>query len=177
MNSIRIFLVVALLASMTLTVFLSALHGYRESMSEAQTLFDTKLADAAQLLAITHGRSQSDSGVRDTARQFAFQVWQDDDLWQHSANAPLIPMARLEAGYEYNNFGSYRWRTYVLPDPDLVIRTSGEARISNFLLWQSAYAEYEFIDTLWPDFTPEDLARILAKFGARERRFGGVVTA
>jgi hypothetical protein len=44
--------------------------------------------------------------------------------------------------------------TYVLPDPDLVIRTSGEARISNFLLWQSAYSEYEFIDTLWPDFTP-----------------------
>ena len=43
--------------------------------------------------------------------------------------------------------------TYVLPDPDLVIRTSGEARISNFLLWQSAYAEYEFIDTLLPDFT------------------------
>src|SRR5690606_27363438 len=43
--------------------------------------------------------------------------------------------------------------TYVLPDPDLVIRTSGEARISNFLLWQSAYAEYDFIDTLWPDFT------------------------
>ncbi|MGB5472018.1 MAG: ATP-binding protein [Gammaproteobacteria bacterium] len=117
MNSIRIFLVVALLATMTLTVFLSALHGYRESMSEAQTLFDIKLADAAQLLAITHGRSLSDSGVRDTARQFAFQVWQGDDLWQHSANAPLTPMARLEAGYEYNNFGSYRWRTYVLPDP------------------------------------------------------------
>ena len=45
--------------------------------------------------------------------------------------------------------------------PDLVIRTSGEARISNFLLWQSAYAEYEFIDTLWPDFTPEIFADLL----------------
>ncbi|MGP1358924.1 polyprenyl diphosphate synthase, partial [Roseicyclus sp.] len=64
--------------------------------------------------------------------------------------------------------------TYVLPDPDLVIRTSGEARISNFLLWQSAYAEYEFVDTLWPDFTPEEFARILARFGKRERRFGAV---
>jgi undecaprenyl diphosphate synthase len=64
--------------------------------------------------------------------------------------------------------------TYVLPDPDLVIRTSGEARISNFLLWQSAYAEYEFIDTLWPDFTPEEFARILDRFGSRERRFGAV---
>ena len=63
--------------------------------------------------------------------------------------------------------------TYVLPDPDLVIRTSGEARISNFLLWQSAYAEYEFIDTLWPDFTREVFAGVLANFGKRDRRFGG----
>jgi undecaprenyl diphosphate synthase len=67
--------------------------------------------------------------------------------------------------------------THDLPDPDLVIRTSGETRISNFLLWQSAYAEYEFTETLWPDFTPGHLARILDKFGARERRFGGVVPA
>ncbi|PUB19358.1 polyprenyl diphosphate synthase [Yoonia sediminilitoris] len=64
--------------------------------------------------------------------------------------------------------------THVLPDPDLVIRTSGEARISNFLLWQSAYAEYEFIDTLWPDFTKEEFARVLASYGGRERRFGAV---
>ena len=64
--------------------------------------------------------------------------------------------------------------TYVLPDPDLVIRTSGEARISNFLLWQSAYAEYEFIDTLWPDFTRDEFARVLSGFAARERRFGAV---
>ena len=65
--------------------------------------------------------------------------------------------------------------THVLPDPGLVIRTSGEARISNFLLWQSAYAEYEFIDTLWPDFTREIFAGLVNEFGKRERRFGGVV--
>ncbi|MGK7652880.1 isoprenyl transferase [Roseovarius sp. MMSF_3350] len=64
--------------------------------------------------------------------------------------------------------------TCVLPDPDLVIRTSGEARISNFLLWQSAYAEYEFIDTLWPDFTPEIFGELLRGYGARDRRFGAV---
>ncbi|WP_299844341.1 isoprenyl transferase [uncultured Roseovarius sp.] len=64
--------------------------------------------------------------------------------------------------------------TYVLPDPDLVIRTSGEARISNFLLWQSAYSEYEFIDTLWPDFTKEVFSKLLSGYGARERRFGAV---
>jgi len=64
--------------------------------------------------------------------------------------------------------------THVLPDPDLVIRTSGEARISNFLLWQSAYAEYEFVDTLWPDFTAEEFGRVLGGYGTRERRYGAV---
>jgi undecaprenyl diphosphate synthase len=64
--------------------------------------------------------------------------------------------------------------THVLPDPDLVIRTSGEARISNFLLWQSAYAEYEFVDTLWPDFTRDHLADVVGRYGHRERRFGAV---
>ncbi|MFX0544393.1 polyprenyl diphosphate synthase [Roseovarius sp. S1116L3] len=63
--------------------------------------------------------------------------------------------------------------TRVLPDPDLVIRTSGEARISNFLLWQSAYAEYEFVDTLWPDFTKDIFAGIVSAYGVRDRRYGG----
>jgi undecaprenyl diphosphate synthase len=60
-----------------------------------------------------------------------------------------------------------------LPDPDLVIRTSGETRTSNFLPWQAAYAEYEFTGTLWPDFTAEELAGIIARFANRDRRFGG----
>ncbi|MDU8913036.1 isoprenyl transferase [Aestuariicoccus sp. MJ-SS9] len=64
--------------------------------------------------------------------------------------------------------------TCVLPDPDLVIRTSGEARISNFLLWQSAYSEYEFVDTLWPDFTAGEFGRLMLSYGARDRRFGAV---
>jgi undecaprenyl diphosphate synthase len=64
--------------------------------------------------------------------------------------------------------------TQFLPDPDLVIRTSGEARISNFLLWQSAYAEYEFVDTLWPDFSAGEFAKVVGNFGRRERRFGAV---
>lgn len=61
-----------------------------------------------------------------------------------------------------------------VPDPDLVIRTSGEQRISNFLLWQCAYAEFLFVDELWPDFNRDAFARALAAFGARERRFGAV---
>jgi len=61
-----------------------------------------------------------------------------------------------------------------LPDPDLIVRTSGEHRISNFLLWQSAYSEFFFTPTLWPDFGPEELAEAVQEFGRRERRFGGV---
>ncbi len=59
-----------------------------------------------------------------------------------------------------------------MPDPDLVVRTSGEHRLSNFLLWQSAYAELVFIEVLWPDFGPTEFAAALAEFSRRERRFG-----
>ena len=59
-----------------------------------------------------------------------------------------------------------------IPDPDLVIRTSGEVRISNFLLWESAYAEFFFTDTLWPDFGEEDLEKALEYYSLRERRYG-----
>ena len=68
-----------------------------------------------------------------------------------------------------------RLDTRGIPDPDLIIRTSGETRTSNFLSWQAAYAEWEFTPTLWPDFTAAELAAIIARFGNRERRFGGVV--
>ena len=61
-----------------------------------------------------------------------------------------------------------------LPPLDLLIRTSGEVRLSNFMLWQAAYAELLFVDTLWPDFTPAHLAEAIAQFGTRERRFGGL---
>ena len=60
-----------------------------------------------------------------------------------------------------------------VPDPDLVIRTSGEQRLSNFLIWQSAYAEFVFTDTLWPDFDRKALEAAIEEFGRRQRRFGG----
>ncbi len=64
--------------------------------------------------------------------------------------------------------------TAELPAPDLIIRTSGERRISNFLLWQSAYSEFYFTDTLWPDFTKDELFTALRDYQMRERRFGAV---
>lgn len=73
--------------------------------------------------------------------------------------------------------GEYLWTSVLgeLSDVDLVIRTSGEKRISNFLLWQAAYAEFVFLDLCWPDFTPEVLRGALQEYGARERRFGGLI--
>jgi undecaprenyl diphosphate synthase len=64
-------------------------------------------------------------------------------------------------------------QTHGLPELDLLIRTSGEERLSNFLLWQAAYAELMFVDTLWPDFDEDEFAQALERFAARERRFGG----
>lgn len=60
-----------------------------------------------------------------------------------------------------------------MPDPDLIIRTSGEERLSNFMLWQSAYSEFAFTDILWPDFTPEEYEKIIEEYQKRDRRFGG----
>ena len=65
--------------------------------------------------------------------------------------------------------------TVGMPDPDLLIRTSGEQRISNFLLWQSAYTEFVFEDVLWPDFDRSHLERAIDNFAGRERRFGAVI--
>ena len=69
-------------------------------------------------------------------------------------------------------FSQYLYSADV-PDPELIIRPSGEQRISNFLLWQSAYSEYVFMNVLWPDFTPEDLDKAIEEYHRRNRRFGG----
>jgi undecaprenyl diphosphate synthase len=78
----------------------------------------------------------------------------------------LDPAQLNEASFERHLF------TAGMPDPDLIIRTSGEQRISNFLLWQAAYAELIFQPVLWPDFGPQDFNAALAAYAARERRFG-----
>jgi undecaprenyl diphosphate synthase len=82
--------------------------------------------------------------------------------------SPEAVTAELLASYLY---------TAGLPDPDLIVRTSGEQRISNFLLWQASYAEYYFTPTYWPDFDREELRRALEFFSRRQRRFGGVQPA
>ena len=70
------------------------------------------------------------------------------------------------------DFISQHLQTNFMPDPDLLIRTGGELRISNYLLWQIAYSELYFCDTYWPDFTEEDLRKAIASYQGRQRRFG-----
>ena len=92
--------------------------------------------------------------------------------FNYGGRAELIDAAR---GFEGTTDEEFRARLYApdMHDPDLLIRTSGEQRISNFLLWQCAYSEFVFTPTLWPDFSREDLEAALAEYDARKRRFGG----
>lgn len=82
----------------------------------------------------------------------------------------------LESGKQVEDFNEKTFSSYFdtagMPDPDLIIRTSGEHRVSNFLLWQGAYAEYFFEDSLWPDFTQEKFLHAISDYQKRERRFG-----
>ena len=84
----------------------------------------------------------------------------------------------IESGYSADevdeNILSDNLYTKGIPDPDLIIRTSGEMRLSNFLLWQSAYAEFYFTETLWPDFGKEEFRKAIEAFKSRERRFGAL---
>jgi undecaprenyl diphosphate synthase len=96
------------------------------------------------------------------ALQLCFAVYQASNE-QRRVDPATIDDAALEA----------RLYEPELPDPDLVIRTSGEQRLSNFLLWQTAYSELVFVDDLWPDFGPEQLRAACAEYAGRRRRFGG----
>ena len=103
-------------------------------------------------------------------------------LWiafDYGGRAELVDVTRrlIEAGVRAEDVDedSLAAQLYApeLPDPDLLIRTSGELRLSNFLLWQLAYAELVFVETLWPDFGGDDLSGALADYATRRRRFGG----
>ena len=98
----------------------------------------------------------------------------------YGGRAEIVDAARrmIEEGLKPEEIDEATFASYLyapeMPEVDLVIRTSGEFRISNFLLWQVAYAEFYVTDTLWPDFSPEEFRRAIASFAARSRRRGGV---
>jgi len=108
-----------------------------------------------------------------TAAETRLNLW---IAFDYGGRAELVEAARriAESGADVDeeSFGRYLYAPE-MPDPDLVIRTSGELRVSNFLLWQSAYAEFAFIDTLWPDFGPKEFRAAIEDYASRRRRFGG----
>ena len=118
-------------------------------------------------------RTQMEGLEGETAHNERLNLW---IAFDYGGRAELIEAARrlVEAGVEPDE-ESLRANLYApeLPDPDLLIRTSGELRISNFLLWQLAYSELVFLDVLWPDFGSRELEDALAAYAQRRRRFGG----
>jgi undecaprenyl diphosphate synthase len=121
-------------------------------------------------------RSRMEELETATADKSRLQLW---IAFDYGGRAELVEAARrlLEGGADPENLDETALAAALyepaMPDPDLVIRTSGERRISNFLLWQSAYAEYVFTETLWPDFGPEELRAAIEEYASRRRRFGG----
>jgi len=108
-----------------------------------------------------------------TARQTRLNLW---IAFDYGGRAEIVEAARrLAASGDPVDEASFARFLYApeMPDPDLLIRTSGELRLSNFLLWQSAYAEFAFTDTLWPDFGPSELRAAIEEYASRRRRFGG----
>ena len=100
------------------------------------------------------GKAEIADATRHLAREVAAGRLSPDDITEASIAAALY--------------------TAGMPDPDLIVRTSGEQRISNFLLWQAAYAEFVFLDENWPDFNETSFIKVLETFALRDRRFGGV---
>ena len=108
-----------------------------------------------------------------TAGETRLSLW---IAFDYGGRAEIVEAARrlAESGEEVDE-ASFARALYAphMPDPDLVIRTSGELRVSNFLLWQSAYAEFIFTETLWPDFGPDEFRAAIEDYASRRRRFGG----
>ena len=106
-----------------------------------------------------------------------YEGFQANICLNYGGRSEILRAARLcaEAGEEWTeeNFGKYLWSAGI-PDPELIIRPSGELRLSNFLLWQCAYSEFCFCDTLWPDFDRAALDRAIIDYQGRDRRFGGI---
>ncbi len=121
-------------------------------------------------------RARMEALEAETSGNTRLQLW---IAFDYGGRAELVEAARrlvaagLEPGEVDEQAVASRLYAPEMPDPDLVIRTSGEYRISNFLLWQLAYAELVFVDRHWPDFEERDLRAALAAYGRRGRRFGG----
>jgi len=131
--------------------------------------------DIRQMIEEMEGRTVGNTGLNLT---FAFDYGGQEEIAAAARElARAAKEGRLDPETITTELFATRLFTSALPEPDLVIRTSGERRLSNFLLWQSAYAELLFLDTLWPDFSQEKFLAAIDQFSQRERRFGALPEA
>jgi undecaprenyl diphosphate synthase len=178
----------------TLVVYAFSTENWARPAGEVDSLMDIfgetierELPDLARQGVRTRFMGRSDRAPDELREQMARleeETAHNDrlNLWiafDYGGRAELVQAARrlVEAGVDPKNIDEDALRANLyapeLPDPDLLIRTSGELRISNFLLWQLAYSELVFLDRLWPDFGREELEHALADYANRRRRFGG----
>jgi undecaprenyl diphosphate synthase len=128
--------------------------------------------DIHQMILDSESRTAQNTGMNLT---FAFDYGGQEEIVAATRElARAAAEGRLDPETITPELFAQRLFTNALPEPDLVIRTSGEHRLSNFLLWQSAYAELLFVDTLWPDFGRDALTKAIESFASRDRRFGAV---
>ncbi|WEZ83585.1 isoprenyl transferase [Rhizobium sp. 32-5/1] len=128
--------------------------------------------DVLPLLLEAEDTTRGNTGV---TLVIAFNYGSRDEMTRAMQSLALdVAQGRLAPEQITSETISSRMDTAGIPDPDLILRTSGEERLSNFLLWQAAYAELIFVSELWPDFTREVFLAALEKYGRRERRFGGL---
>ncbi len=129
-------------------------------------------SDLIQAVKIVQERTANNTGLKLT---FALNYGSRHEITQAVKSiAQRVKEGDLDPGQIDESTVNSHLQSYPFPDPDLIIRTSGETRLSNFLLWQSAYSELYFTPTLWPDFTENDLDRAISEFQKRSRRFGQV---
>ncbi|HZR92340.1 MAG TPA: polyprenyl diphosphate synthase [Gaiellaceae bacterium] len=178
----------------TLTVYAFSTENWSRPRDEIDALMDIfaetidrELADLVRQgvrVRFLGRRDRAPDGLRRKMAGLERQTAENDrlNLWiafDYGGRAEIVEAARrlAESGIDpreidENTFAANLYAPE-LPDPDLLIRTSGELRISNFMLWQLAYSELVFVDRLWPDFGPRDLEHALAAYASRRRRFGG----
>lgn len=129
----------------------------------------------ADILAMLREAQQMTAGNTGLTLVVAFNYGSRQEIAAVAAAlAADVAAGRLDAGAITPDLISSRLWTHDIPDPDLIIRTSGEQRLSNFLLWQAAYSEFVFLPLHWPDFDRSALETAIAEFRRRERRYGGL---
>ena len=137
-------------------------------------VLDTVAARAAEMAEKMNELEKSSRDFDDMTLMLAMNYGGRDDIL-HAAKQIAVMCGNKEIKSEDIDEGLFSGLLYTkgVPDVDLVIRPSGEKRISNFLIWQSAYAEYWFTDRLWPDFSEKDIDDAISAFAQRDRRYGG----